>query len=191
MAFAEFGIEAANKLKPLSDLARNCGWWAPYAGAVILQERPSVIKLDDQRRLHCENGPSISYPDGLVEVYSWHGTKIPKEWILDKGVLTAQMALAVENVEQRRAACEIIGWANVLDQLNAKTIDKDSDPEIGELLEVNIPDSGKERFLKVQCGTKRVFAIPVPPEMKTALQASAWTYSMEDDLNQYKIEVRT
>ena len=65
------------------------------------------------------------------------------------------------NVEQRRAACELVGWVNILSQLNAKTIDIDDD-DIGTLLEVEIPDSGKEKFLQVKCGTGREFALPVP-----------------------------
>jgi len=44
---------------------------------------------------------------------------------------------------------------NILAELKSKVIDKDDDPEIGTLLECEIPDSGKERFLQVQCGTKR------------------------------------
>jgi hypothetical protein len=58
-------------------------------------------------------------------------------------------------------------------------IDEDEDAMIGTLLEVNIPDIGREKFLKVLCGTGRTFAIPVPPNMNTALQAQAWTWNME------------
>ena len=66
-----------------------------------------------------------------------------------------------------------LGGAKVLEQINAKVIDEDADPEIGTLLEADIPEIGKEKFLKVMCGTKREFALPVPPEMKTALEAQA------------------
>jgi hypothetical protein len=100
------------------------------------------------------------------------------------------MAITWENIEQRRCAAEIVGWAKILDELSAKIIDEDDDPEIGTLVEVDIPDIGKERFLKVQCGTGRTFAIPVPPEMSTAISAQAWTFGIE--LKDFKIpEVRT
>jgi hypothetical protein len=40
------------------------------------------------------------------------------------------------------------------------------------------------------CGTKREFAIPVPPDMKTAVAAQAWTWGLE--LEDFTIpEVRT
>ena len=183
--FQQLGIDTS-KLNPLMELAKHCGWWAPYKNAAILQDRPEIIKFDDNNRLHCEDGPAIKYRDGF-SIFSWHGTIIPGEWLAKKP--SAKEALAVPNMEKRRAACEIVGWDNILNELDATSIDKDPDPQIGELLEVNIPDIGKEKFLRVTCGTGRQFSIPVPPDMKTALQSNAWTWGLEP--HEYKPEVRT
>jgi len=174
-----------NKLNGLWDMAKSCGWWAPYKNMVIFQDRPQHIKWDEQKRLHNETGPSILYRDGFA-VFSWHGVRIPGEWIENKP--SAEVAIKWENLEQRRAACEIVGWHNILRQLNARSIDKD-DAEIGELLEVDLPEIGTERFLRVMCGTGREFALPVPPDVKTALEANAWTYGL--DSAGYNPEVRT
>jgi hypothetical protein len=70
--------------------------------------------------------------------------------------------------------------------LNAKRIDIDPDPQIGELLEVEMPEVGVERFLRVTCGTGRTFALPVPPTVTTALEANAWTYDIPIDLLKQK-----
>ena len=185
---SELKIKECKKLNGLMELARYCGWWAPYENAVILQDRPSKIKFDDQKRLHSEDGPSIEYRDGF-SVYSWHGTRIPEAWIKSPNELTPEIALTHENVEQRRAACEILGWETILNKLNAITIDRDEDPLVGELVEVDIPEIGREKFLRVTCGTGRKFALPVPPEMKTALQSNAWTYGL--DGCEYNPEIRT
>ena len=150
---------------------------------------PEILLKDEQNRPHCENGPSHRWRDGWC-LYHWHGVRVPDKWITDKASLTAKIALTWENIEQRRAACEILGWTKILAELNARVIDSDEDPQIGVLLEVDLPDSGRERFLKVLCGTGREFAIPIPREIETALQASAWTYGI-DDLKIYKPEVRT
>jgi hypothetical protein len=171
------------------ELAQSAGYYWPLNKFAIICERPQLIKIDDQNRLHNETGPSISYGPEF-ELYSWHGTTVPKKWIMDKKSLTAKEAITHANIEQRRAACEILGWVNILKELKAKTIDKDPDPQIGELLEVNLPDIGKEKFLKVLCGTGREFALPVPPEMKTAIEAQAWTWGM-DVISFVKPEVRT
>ena len=183
---SELNLINCEKIDGLIELANHCGWWAPYENVCILQDRPSIIKFDDKNRAHCEDGPAIAYPDGFG-VYCWHGTRIPADWI--EQAPSAEEALEWENLEQRRAACEIVGWHNILRELDARTIHKDEDPQIGELVEVNIPDIGNEKFLRVLCGTGREFALPVPPEMTTALQANAWTYGLASI--DYKPEIRT
>ena len=185
----EVGIDLEHKLDGLYAVAKECGWVTVYDEAAIVQDRPLHIKMDDQNRLHCEDGPAILYADGF-DVYSWHGVRVPEEWIKDKKSLTAKTAITWENTEQRRAACEILGWINVLKELNSRVIDEDADEQVGTLLEVEIPDIGTERFLRVTCGTGRQFAIPVPPDMETALAANAWTFNIEPDVLRM-LEVRT
>ena len=171
------------------DLVRSCGWTWWHEEVVVISDRPRVIRRDDEGRLHGENGPSMEYPDGWA-LYNWHGVAIPGAWVTGRKP-TAKEALTWPNIEQRRCACEIVGWHNILAELNSQVIDRDDDAEIGTLLEVSLPDSGRERFLQVQCGTGRTFAIPVPPTVNTALEANAWTYGLEDVLDQFKPEVRT
>lgn len=185
----EVGLDFCSKLNGLKELAHHCGWLSMYDDTVVFQHRPEIIKFDDQNRLHCENGPAIRYRDGY-SVYAWHGTRIPAEWIENKHSLSVSVALTWDNIEQRRCAAEIIGWAKVLRELDSHVIDSDNDPMIGNLLEVNIPEIGREKFLQVVCGTGRTFAIPVPPEMKTALEANAWTYGVDPELLR-DLEVRT
>ena len=84
----------------------------------------------------------------------------------------------------------MIGWANIIKELDAEVIDVNPDPEIGTLLEIQLPDSRtKDRFLKVRCGTGREFVIPVPRNKKTARDANAWTWGLK--ASQYQPEVRT
>jgi hypothetical protein len=181
------GLSGLEKIEPLLDLAKLCGWVSFYDTAVIIQDRPEIIRFDDRGLLHAENGPSVRYRDGF-SVYSWHGVRIPGEWMTKPP--TATEALHWDNMEQRRAACEIVGWVNILRELNAKTIDKDDDPMVGELVRVDIPDIGEEQFLRVLCGTGREFALPVPPTMRTALEANAWSYDIPEDFIR-NLEVRT
>jgi hypothetical protein len=183
------GISQVDKLQGLIDISKYCGWVSFYEDTVVFQHRPELIKFDDENRLHCEDGPAIRYRDGY-SVYAWHGTRIPSEWIEKKSELTPEIALKWQNIEQRRCACEIIGWATILRKLNSEVIDSDDDPMIGSLLVVDIPDVGREKFLQVLCGTGRTFAIPVPPECMTALEANAWTYGVEPDLLR-DLEIRT
>ncbi|WP_156829767.1 DUF6745 domain-containing protein [Methylovulum miyakonense] len=193
-AFATFfrdicGIEI-DRLDILEKLSTIPGWTWWHSDVFVVSQKPCLLKLDNEGRLHSENTPAIQYRDGW-SLYYWHGVTVPENWIMDKGSIDPVTALTWENVEQRRCAAEIIGWDKVLSQLNPTVIDTDSDPMIGQLLEVDLPDSGAEKFLKVLCGTGRHFCLPVPPEMKTAMQASAWTYGLDDQINNYIVEVRT
>ncbi len=169
--------------------AFSAGLWLYWItpSAIICVEQPSLHISDD--RLHCADGPAVHWPGGEA-YYFWRGVQVPEDWIMRPNTLEAKTALTWENVEQRRAACEIIGWAKVLAELGSKTIDDDGDPEIGKLVEVNIPDSGPERFLLVRCGTSRDFALPVPKDVETAIAAQAWTWGLDTETFK-RPEVRT
>ena len=173
----ECGIADAAKLEPLARLAASAGWCWFFRGAAIITDRPERLCRDEQNRLHCEDGRAIKYRDGFG-IYAWHGVRVPDHWIAAKDTLTAAEVLKEQNLEKRRAGCEILGWARILAELNAKTINTDDDPEIGTLVEVDLPADGsrklKARFCRVRCGTGREFAICVPPTTKTALDAQAW-----------------
>lgn len=177
------------KYAPWEEAAIHGAFRCMHPSFCIVSDFPKTLRVDAQNRPHCEFGPSHEWRDGWA-LYHWHGTVVPKEWIEEKDKLSAETALTWQNIEQRRCACEILGWHKILKELKAKKINKDGDPEIGELVEVEIPQIGKARFLRVQCGTKREFALPVPLEMKTALQAQAWTWGL-DETDFMRPEIRT
>jgi uncharacterized protein DUF6745 len=173
-------------------LSKNIGWWGPWPGVCFVSDRTEEVNFDAEGRLHAENGPAVKYRDGWG-VYYLHGVEVPGEWLEDRKQLTAKIALTWQNLEQRRVAVELIGWAKILSDpsLKAKIIDEDGDPQIGTLLEVKLPDLERPcRFVKVQCGTGREFAVGVPREVNTALEAQAWMQGKE--LKEFvRPEVRT
>ena len=75
----------------------------------IVSDFPEVLKFDGQNRPHCADGPSLRWRDGW-SIYHWHGIAVPGEWIMDRASVTPQIAQYWHNVEQRRCACEMIGW---------------------------------------------------------------------------------
>lgn len=167
------------KYKAWEDCAIEGGLRIMHDEFCIVSDRPEILKIDEQHRPHCADGPSHRWRDGW-SLYHWHGTSIPSEWVTGRPP-SAQEALTWPNIEQRRAACEIVGWSKILKQLSARVIDEDTDPMIGTLLEVDLPDVGTERFLRVRCGTGREFALPVDPQCKTARQANLASFRLPDD----------
>jgi len=128
------------------------------------------------------------YPDGWA-IYAVNGVRVPSEWVEKRGELDPKTALTWKNIEQRRAAAELIGWKRVLECVNAKTVDVDVNPYVGSLIRASLPNSPDSTFLKVLCATGREFVLPVPAEMQTAREANAWTYDMKPE--DYELEVRT
>lgn len=160
--------------------AFEAGAYALWIGATTIYVAviPSTVKTDNQQRLHCEDGPAFVWLDDIRDYY-WHGVRVPSEWITNRKYgLTAKGALMQKNIERRRAACDMLGWDAILRSLDAVSIDRDRDPQIGELLEVKLPGEGDDvinaRFLRVRCGTGRMFAVCVPPYISSALDAQAW-----------------
>lgn len=162
-------------LNGLADLAKSCFWWYPYKNICFISDRPIHINRDENGALHSENGPAVEFIDGW-KTYVWHGTNVPEKWILDKNSITPEIITSHSNIEQRRAASEIIGWHNVLDLLSANLIDDNDNPQIGSLYEVNLPDVGTEKFIKFKCATGRTFSQPVPFDVQTAQEAQNWIW---------------
>lgn len=189
IAWGKFAEWIGVKLKPdtarhldiMDRIGRQCEWWWPFENVVIASHRPTIVRFDNERRLHCETGPAVAYADGYA-MFAWRGLRIPGEWITD-GPPEPVAALNLENVELRRIACEMRGWHNILPALpNAKLIDQHPNPQVGELWQGDLPDHGPERFLKVQCGTGRTFALPVGMEFATAREANAATYGISPQI---------
>ena len=193
MAFYECAMQASGLSNYLTDQSLLPAFKAGIGhiinmGGLMVGVMLPEAHLDERKTLHREDGPAIVW--GEEKHYYWHGTKVPAEWIEDKESIDVVELLQWSNTEERRAGCEIVGWARVLEKLNAEVVDENKDPEIGTLLRVNLPDAENSYFLKVRCGTGRTFALPVPDDMRTALQANAWTYGLDPE-EYAELEVRT
>jgi hypothetical protein len=147
----------------------------------IVSDFPEFIRVDENNEPHCENGPSHRWRDGW-SLYHWHGQAVPAHWIEDRNNIDPTEVLNTENTEQRRAGCEIIGWDKIIDRLGGRIIDTDSDPEIGQLIECDLPDAPNTRFVKVRCATGRTFALCCDSNAKTALEAQAGLMGVDADI---------
>ena len=170
----------AKRLEIMEAISTQCEWWWPFDGIVFVSQRPKVY-WDGEGRIHREDGPAVEYKGGYGLSF-WRGTCIPNEWIAG-GLPEADKIMSIPNTEQRRVACEMRGWQNVIPCLpDAELVDKNPNPQIGELWQATLPDHGKECFLIVKCGTGRTFGMPVGPQFKTAREANAATYGIAPQL---------
>ena len=137
----------------------------------IVSDRPEVLKVDEQNRPHCEDGPSHRWRDGL-ELHYWHGVKVEKYVIEKPEMITVEDIEKENNAEVRRIKILRRGAGWYLNETKAELVDMDSRNCIGGTTRALFKDKSGEKWL---CGTdgstKRVYYMPVPKEVVTCKQA--------------------
>jgi hypothetical protein len=185
------GLKVCERLGGLIQLAKSCGWFWPFASAVILTERPCAMYRDEDGRLHHPEKQAIEYPDGWG-IHSWHGVRIPAEYYEQAG--SPQKVLAETNVEVRRALIErydfLHGKGQFMEDCGAAVIDRAPQPMAdgtateNELLHISLPDDPDGSIVALRLNdpsTQRKYIVRVPPDMKRVRQALAWCADVTED----------
>lgn len=167
-------------LMPFIEMARNAHAYLPYKGVCFVSERPLFIKLDQDQRLHCEEGAALAYADSY-EVYSWHGTIVPKQTIMSRP--SVQSIQTERNIEVKRVLLARYGESKYLIDSGAELIDRS---EFGTLYRCEMP--GDEPLVMVEVrnstaepdGTFRMYYLRVPGNILTAREAVAWTFALRE-----------
>ncbi|WP_406062936.1 DUF6745 domain-containing protein [Micromonospora sp. NBC_00860] len=68
------------------DVALTSGPWWPFPETVVMSERPTLLTLDEQDRLHADGGPAIQWRDGH-HMWAHDGVLIgpPRSWSATRG----------------------------------------------------------------------------------------------------------
>lgn len=184
--------------------AYEAGLWLLFVvqSEAILVPRPRM-KIRDGR-LHSDDGPAVSWTGGAC-YYFLDGIQVDPSVVLDPDSITLQMILDEKNLELRRVLAERFGIKRYLQEVGARVVHED---ETGRLWQEDIrlymkPGSANNAirrgvpftFVEVtnatleSDGSQRRFFLRVPPTMRTAREAVAWTFALEPD--QYRPIVET
>lgn len=180
--FARAGIEACKRLEGLMQLARNAGWFWPFRGLCIITERPCQLHRDERGRLHNLSGPAIQYPDGWA-VYAIHGIRVDEHVVLNPASIQVSEISQQHNAEVRRVLLERMGVERYIREIGAKPIQRD---EWGTLYRVDIPNDEPLVMVAVVNSTRepdgsfKDYWLRVPPNMRSAREAIAWTFSLPE-----------
>jgi hypothetical protein len=147
----------------------------------LLIERPRLRLANGQ--LHCANEPAVVWPDRSGRWY-WQGIAVPAKLVASRDDLSAEQIARIDNQELRRVALERLGWQRFLETADAELRAQD---DYGKLWSTQIRFDG-ERAQVVEVvnatpeldGSYRRYFLRVPPEMRTARQAVAWTFGFDD-----------
>jgi len=152
----------------------------PFEGVFLACNQPTIQKMDAAYKLHAEDGPALSFSDGF-QLYSFHGVRINGSIVDSPTSITVERILHERNVEVRRIMIERFGHARFVKECGAKKIHED---QFGELYRKEFRNQEPLAIVKVKNrtpepdGSYRDYFIRVPPTMKTAREAVAWTFHM-------------
>jgi hypothetical protein len=180
LARAAAELAGPERLRGHMLVARSAGWWWPFERAVIVTERPRALHRDEQGRMHHADGPAITWADGFG-VWAWHGVRVHRGVIEQPQRLTYQNIHKERDVEVRRVLLERYGHARFLRDAGARRVHAD---DTGILWRCPLPDDEPLVMVEVANatpepdGTRRAYWLRVPPGMRTARQAVAWTFGL-------------
>ncbi|MFK0170394.1 DUF6745 domain-containing protein [Streptomyces sp. NPDC090306] len=169
-------------LAGLGEVARNAGWWWPFAKVAVVCERPNALHRDEAGRLDNGDGPALSYPDGFA-LCAWRGMPVPAAFLAELATLTPDRIRAEENAELRRVMLEHYGYDRYLTDSGAHPVDRD---ETGTLWRIDL--DGDEPVVMVEVlnstpepdGSVRKYWLRVPPTTRTARAGVAWTFGVSE-----------
>ena len=150
--------------------ALEAGAWIIWItkSELVVAERPTHVLMDDQRRLHCENGPAFSWLSDLRDYY-WHGVNVSEDVIMHPEKITLAMIEKETNSEVRRVLITRYGMRRWL--LDSKTEPIHTD-KTGTLYRRAVKDSEPIVMVRVINSTKekgigyREFFMPVDPTLR-------------------------
>jgi len=152
-----------------------------HADFCMVSDRPDTLLVDDRNRPHCTTGPFCRWRDGSA-LYAVHGVRVPA-WIIERPEsITCASIDSERNAEIRRVMIEQCGISRYLKDSGATKVNESSrgklwrkeviDDEPIQMVEVlnSTPEPGGER---------KTYFLRVPPDVRTADDAVAWTFGIE------------
>lgn len=149
----------------------------------FVYSKPVELHFDDRWRLHCQNGPAIGFRDHTVS-FMWHGVEVDEKYIKNPRSLKMKNIMEEGNIEVRRALIDIYGLEDFIRHSGAKTIHED---DCGVLYQKEM--FGDEPLVVVKVynstpepdGSIKAYFLRVPPQTRTAREAVAWSFNMNED----------
>ncbi|MBD2497007.1 DUF6745 domain-containing protein [Nostoc sp. FACHB-280] len=145
----------------------------PYNQILLVVNRPIVLNLDSQNRLHAEGETAIRFADSY-SFYSYHGVTLPERYgKLHPHQWQAKWLLEEKNTELRRVLIQGIGYSKICQELQATELDYWHEYV---LLKIDaFVDVEAIYLLKMTCpSTGFIYVLRVPPYIKSAREAICW-----------------
>ncbi len=163
-----------------ADLAFHVDRLFPYRNVALAVRPPIRVELDAEGRPHAEDGPALVWAD-RTEVYAWRGRVVEADLVclrpLTRGTIAAE-----RDPDRQAVLVERYGLGRYLAESGAITVHADACGELYRLTQngepivaVHVVNASPEPD-----GTFRDFWLRVPPNVRTAREAVAWTFGLSE-----------
>ena len=177
----ELSDNIMDRIKCYRDAQMSAGYWWPNKNFIIVCDTPDTINLDDNGRLHSDDGMAIRWRDG-VGLYFSHGQKIPGWIITSPEKITVENIQSEKNVEIKRVMIEKYGVSRYLVDIKAKIVDMDSLTLVGSAPRALIKDhAGNQWLIGTDGSTARVYHMAVDTSIKTCKEAHEQLCGFSED----------
>jgi len=176
--------EPAQSMRGWCTIGKSAGWVAPYEQVCWICERPSALHWDTRGRLHCLEGSALRYRDGWC-VHAWKGVQVPAWMIEHPELITPARIDDTFHPVLRNSMIEIMTPERFV---KTGTVSKIAEDETGVLWRKSWSFRGVTvgSWCAVEVvngtsepdGSRRHYFLRVPPSMRTAREAVAWTYGI-------------
>ncbi len=143
----ELKLDCVKPLTPFINLAQHCGGWAPYKDICLIQHRPKEIHFNENKQLHKDGGPALSYRDGS-SIWCLNGVTVP-QWLAETRAedINPRKLLEIDNAQVRADFVRKVGIERVCYSLEAKCVDKQDGYE---LIMLDLGDGRRWPYLRMQ-----------------------------------------
>ncbi len=200
-ALRHFGIDLTDKLPmpQLLEAVKAGGWWWPFKSVCFACDNPKELHFEaNWHRLHNENDMAIRFQDDWG-FYVLHGHKVPEYIIQNR--YSAKDIDAEPNMVIRSLMIERFGTGKYIMETGTEEIDRSDYGILYRKEHANAPDAPERgkfimRFFEPihmvrmtsktpeADGSFREYFLRVPANIKTAREAVAWTFNLEE--NEYE-----
>lgn len=167
------------RIRLWSEVCKSCYWWAPYEATCFVSDRPAEIHLDARERLHNLKGPAMVFNDGW-SLYAIHGNAVSERLVVRPEAATLEDLPLDSDLEVLHATIEMLGPERFLATAKAELVQED---DFGRLHQIQFYDYEPLFMVEVinatpdPDGSVRHHLLRVPPEIESAHEAVAWSFS--------------
>ena len=168
----EYNADNSKLLNLWATLCKS-GWWQARKGIVLACERPTLLSINDEGRLHNESGPAMQFSD-TYSLWAVGGVRVDEQIVMKPETQSLEQIEKEENAEVRRVRIERFGWPRYLAESGAKVAHSRLNERDGQSETLYKLKDKTKRFVCVDPSTGRKYALGVPAKIKNCDEAQNW-----------------